>query len=59
MQNKQTMKPSQLKECVFPVKMTLKERDILRKLADRHTGGNAAEFIRRYIRDVDAKQTAK
>lgn len=53
------MKPSQLKECVFPVKMTLKERDILRKLADRHTGGNAAEFIRRYIRDVHAKQTAK
>ena len=59
MQNKQTMKIRQLKECVFPIKMTLKERDILRKLADRHTGGNAAEFIRRFIRDLHAKQTAK
>lgn len=53
------MKTSQLKEYVLPVKMTLKERDMLRKLADRHTGGNAAEFIRRVIRDVHAKQTAK
>jgi len=53
------MKTSRLKQYVLPVKMTLKERDILRKLADRHTGGNAAELIRRVIRDFHATHGAK